>query len=1354
MKKRVPECHSFMENVDMPVTGQQIRRRAAAWSEFGEAGCVGADARARGLEEVKRRGRDREIVEVYSGVLPDLHAQSECRCPPSHPKVHPLVERYCIANGVEDTTSDRVLRLNLNAHPLSYINDQDMGTTWLSKIMTTQDPHEGLTLTVDLVNGQYQFTFETQRSIEALPPACAVTSSFILVLSTEHCRETGGQREGEILMDLGVVDTGPVFYVILQFSGLLPESLLIQRRRLDLPEPESGRSAEPPWLDWQYMAMNCSVFEMPNNGPLPRPDSVNCLQLPSSPLSGGSVIFSLLTPEPNLRPGYSDFYNTPALQEMVHASQVRVHLSGLSHLVAAGANQRHRYYAINEITVSGRCECHGHADHCDTRVTPYRCLCLPESHAEGNNSEALFAVNLTFWTAVSASRVMLTTVGAAGLGPRQSRRDIAPKEALVADETEGDDCQRCAPLYNDKPFRSGDQLQPMNCRSCQCHGHAPTCHYDIRADDQPDEHYRGGGGVCDNCTHNTTGQNCELCISGFFELEGSDPTSESFCQPCNCNTAGTVSSSAQCAQVHTNMVMTTKTHAGGQCRCKAAVTGQRCVDCLPGWFGLQASNPNGCTRCNCSDIGIISTSTGVAGCDRDTGRCQCKPHVTGLPCDRCEFGYWNLSHPDGCVPCDCDPLGSLSPFCEPEGGRCECKPGEHVEGRDCDSCRHGYHILEQRNSLGCLPCACDAHGTAPEGVCDAWTGQCPCRDGVEGAQCTNCAHNYYNRSSHTQTGSSQGCVPCICELRGTVAGSACDSSTGQCVCVPTRSGKDCSSCRPDQSVCAECDCHPMGASQRGCESRTGRCVCAHPSVGGRRCDQCPETFFGFNPGVGRCQPCACDPMGSVDGSCHPDSGVCVCKLLVTGDKCDTCQPGASHFDPESHFGCSKAPSQQPAPGGVALSFSSIRLSWHPPDSPNSNRLNYTLVRDGQSVHSLQSHYPYTPESFEDAVLFPFTNYSYWLVTANVAGETISASASYQTLGAPPEVEQLHLNLVGRPGPTTASFDWSTPRNDTGPVERFALSSVEWSGAEPVSHYTGLSTEAVASGLKPFTQYTVTLEPRPPHNTNHRPESPLQDLIHCTLPGSPPVSQMRVFLSAGWLDPSVSPEVQLSNRSSVPPPESSATVGELQAFSTYQMRVVSVNIAGSATSGWAAARTMEGVPELMAPPEVSAASSTSLNVSWRATEGHGVIARGPVTEFRVNLLNEQTNNPYAPPVISQGLQPYRVYNFTMTLCTKTGCISSPPGAGRTLPAAPTGLSPPRFHPVNETSIQIHWDPPARLNGPEPLYQYWVHLKTTDDVTMQSRTLLYGVTMQQNASSLDPGRIFAHSCVVVYDYELLC
>ncbi|MEQ2218840.1 hypothetical protein XENOCAPTIV_008792, partial [Xenoophorus captivus] len=285
---------------------------------------------------------------------------------------------------------------------------------------------------------------------------------------------------------------------------------------------------------------------------------------------------------------------------------------------------------------------------------------------------------------------------------------------------------------------------------------------------------------------------------------------------------------------------------GGQCNCKAALTGRNCSYCLPGWYGLSATNPNGCTSCNCSDQGTVSTSStgAVSICNHYTGQCQCKLHVTGLSCDHCEFGYWNLSHPDGCIPCNCDPLGSLSSFCEPDGGQCECKPGvggrqcdscgrglyglrlegpcapcncshdgtvpgtncdpytgqcvckKHVEGHHCDSCRHGYHTLEQRNSLGCLPCVCDISGTVSEGVCDMKTGQCPCKEGVEGAHCSSCAQNFYNSTLDLERGLSHGCVPCICDPRGTVTGSTCDSTTGQCVCIPSRHGKDCSSCRP------------------------------------------------------------------------------------------------------------------------------------------------------------------------------------------------------------------------------------------------------------------------------------------------------------------------------------------------------------------------------------------------------------------------------------------------------------------------------------------------------------------------------------------------------------------------------
>ncbi len=84
---------------------------------------------------------------------------------------------------------------------------------------------------------------------------------------------------------------------------------------------------------------------------------------------------------------------------------------------------------------------------------------------------------------------------------------------------------------------------------------------------------------------------------------------------------------------------------GGQCQCKVAVTGRQCTDCLPGWYGLKASNSTGCIHCNCSDIGIISNSTGgVSSCNQDTGQCQCKPHVTGEHWDKKLYVFYLITY--------------------------------------------------------------------------------------------------------------------------------------------------------------------------------------------------------------------------------------------------------------------------------------------------------------------------------------------------------------------------------------------------------------------------------------------------------------------------------------------------------------------------------------------------------------------------------------------------------------------------------------------------------------------------------------------------------------------------------------
>ncbi|RXN19458.1 usherin [Labeo rohita] len=1089
-----------------------------------------------------------EIKEVYTGQFPHLHTQSTCRCPASHPRVHPLVERYCIPNAANDTTHNKVLRLNQDAHPLHYINDNDIGTTWISSVFSTLELlDKGITITIDLENGQYQ-----------------------------------------------------VFYVILQFLNAQPEAVRIQRKTVGSSE----------WKDWQFLAKNCSYFGMEDNGPLVRPDSVNCLQLPSNiPFSRGNITFSMLTPEPNLRPGYNDFYNSASLQEFVRATHVRIHLHGQYHTQDPAVHFRHRYYAVDEITISGRCECHGHADSCDTSVSPYRCACLPESHTHGANPEPV--------------KVLLVS--------------HLSSSVLI----DGTACHRV-----------GTAVLEVTCLSC------------------------------DRCNY--------------------------------------------------------------------------------GFKFLNRTDPDGCVPCGCDPRGSLHQF-----CNPFTGKCECKDGVKGLLCDTCIPHFYSLNGSGVCLPCDCNTNGSVpGTSCDAITGQCKCKP--HTEGRQCDVCRDGYHSLDGSNSLGCLPCQCEFRGTVNgSGVCDKITGQCMCKNNVEGLRCNRCSFHTYNLSSANAT---HGCQPCHCDHMGTVPATVCDPVSGQCVCLPTRYGRDCGTCKPGfflseagLSKCEVCECHSVGAVGQVCAAHSGQCVCAHPSLTGRRCDQCQDLFFGFDPSVGRCEPCGCDPVGGFNGTCHPQTGQCLCKPYVTGDKCDVCVEGASHMDPNNYLGCSKDPQQQPPPLGRVLNSTAIELSWRAPDSPNSNELMYTLLRDSEIIHVSHSQHPFGTVYYTDADLSPYTAYSYQLITSNIRANTSSATISLRTLSAVPEQEELQLTIVGRAKPTSASFNWTDPLNTTGPVDSYTLSSIHDLTGEERIHYTGLQTEATAEELQPFTRYNFSVQactdggcarseslivltaqippqqqPAPtittlgpsqlrvdweppvlPNGIIIRYELFMQQLNESQKNANSYGPEQRVFLSSGWLNPR--PSMSSANENALTPPESSAVVSNLEPFSTYRFRVLTVNMAGSTLSEWATGRTAEGVPEYMPSPHVSPVSSSSLRVSWETPQDKDV--RGEVTEYRVNLQEEQMSNPYAPPIVTQvlysgsaqersytagGLKAYEEYTFTVTVCNRQGCVSSPPASGRTLPSAPAGLRAPALRPLNMTAMKVSWDVPAKLNGPPPLY----HVERTD------------------------------------------
>uniref|UniRef100_A0A671S676 Netrin-4-like n=1 Tax=Sinocyclocheilus anshuiensis TaxID=1608454 RepID=A0A671S676_9TELE len=224
-------------------------------------------------------------------------------------------------------------------------------------------------------------------------------------------------------------------------------------------------------------------------------------------------------------------------------------------------------FAVYSLLAKGTCLCHGHAEHC-----------LPENVGQDMN--------------------------------HSSGAQVSGK-CVCTHHTAGEHCERCAPLYNDQPWRAanGSSGESNPCQNCECHGHAESCHFSQRV-----WLSTGGssGGVCDNCQHNTVGRRCQRCHTGYhrhpiFSMAG-----------CWCDPVGSV-------LVHSGDGTPWCHPRSGQCHCKPGVGGTTCSLCLAGYWGF---GEEGCKSCVCS-----------LTCDPITGhwKCSCKEKKLKSVSDLCKI---------------------------------------------------------------------------------------------------------------------------------------------------------------------------------------------------------------------------------------------------------------------------------------------------------------------------------------------------------------------------------------------------------------------------------------------------------------------------------------------------------------------------------------------------------------------------------------------------------------------------------------------------------------------------------------------------------------------------------------------
>ncbi|KAM8829151.1 laminin subunit gamma-3 isoform 2-T2 [Spinachia spinachia] len=372
----------------------------------------------------------------------------------------------------------------------------------------------------------------------------------------------GVQHPSSVNLTLHLGKAFEITYVRLKFYTSRPESFAIYKRT------EEGGS----WVPYQFYSASCRKTYGKVGEAYIRPGDDERTALCTdefsdiSPLTGGNVAFSTLEG----RPSAYNFDQSAVLKEWVTATDLLISLDRLNtfgdEFFKDAKVLRSYFYAISDFSVGGRCKCNGHASEC-VASERRRLVCSCQHH------------------------------------------------------TAGDDCQRCQPFYQDRPWSRATGDSANECLKCNCSGRSEECVFD-------GEQYRssGSGGRCVSCRDNTAGPHCERCSPNHYRTSAEEP-----CLPCSCNINGSVS--LQC-------------DGEGRCACSAGVTGEKCDACRAGFHSL---GHGGCRPCECDPGGSVDD------CSPLDGRCPCKTNVEGQSCDRCKPGFFNLEavNPAGCQACFC-----------------------------------------------------------------------------------------------------------------------------------------------------------------------------------------------------------------------------------------------------------------------------------------------------------------------------------------------------------------------------------------------------------------------------------------------------------------------------------------------------------------------------------------------------------------------------------------------------------------------------------------------------------------------------------------------------------------------------
>jgi usherin len=116
-----------------------------------------------------------EIGEIYTRTNLTVRIQPECRCSNEFPRNENENSTSCVENREKPMNLvTRLSRMNPNAHPIAYLNDNNFQTSWISCILTLNNP---IVIELDLLNGVYLLQ-RIEIYFNSLPPTYLIIERF------------------------------------------------------------------------------------------------------------------------------------------------------------------------------------------------------------------------------------------------------------------------------------------------------------------------------------------------------------------------------------------------------------------------------------------------------------------------------------------------------------------------------------------------------------------------------------------------------------------------------------------------------------------------------------------------------------------------------------------------------------------------------------------------------------------------------------------------------------------------------------------------------------------------------------------------------------------------------------------------------------------------------------------------------------------------------------------------------------------------------------------------------------------------------------------------------------------------